>query len=131
MHCTNSQSGRHIFRSFYQDYLDQAAAYRTTEAYQKARRKRLGWVEPLFGEAKQWHDLVEPKAPSGRSAPLALYFLVRSVATCHPYHWALACKGLFQHAAELYDMRGDRLILRCAGVHRQIAPATWLKQADD
>jgi transposase len=58
VHCTNSRSGRHIFRSFYQDYLDQAAAYRTTEAYQKALRKRLVWVEPLFGEAKQWHDMV-------------------------------------------------------------------------
>jgi hypothetical protein len=58
VHCTNSQSGRHIFRSFYQDYLDQAAAYRTTEAYQKALRKRLVWVEPLFGEAKQWHNMV-------------------------------------------------------------------------
>jgi Transposase DDE domain len=57
MHCTNSQSGRHIFRSFYQDYLDQAAAYRATEAYQKALRKRLVWVEPLFGEAKQWHNM--------------------------------------------------------------------------
>jgi hypothetical protein len=58
-HCTNSRSGRHIFRSFYQDYLDQAAAYRSTEAYQKALRKRLVWVEPLFGEAaKQWHNMV-------------------------------------------------------------------------
>ena len=57
MHCTNSQSGRHIFRSFYQGYLDQAAAYRTTEGYQKVLGKRLVWVEPLFGEAKQWHNM--------------------------------------------------------------------------
>jgi transposase len=57
VHCTNSQSGRHIFRSFYQGYLDQAAAYRTTEGYQKALGKRLVWVEPLFGEAKQWHNM--------------------------------------------------------------------------
>jgi hypothetical protein len=29
----------------------------TTEAYQKALRKRQVWVEPLFGEAKDWHQL--------------------------------------------------------------------------
>jgi hypothetical protein len=32
-------------------------AYQTTEAYQKAMRKRAVWVEPLFGEAKQFHRL--------------------------------------------------------------------------
>ncbi len=53
--CTDSQSGRHIFRSFFQKYLDRVKAYRQTEAYQKALRKRMVWVEPLFGEAKQWH----------------------------------------------------------------------------
>jgi len=53
--CTDSQSGRHIFRSFFQSYLDRAKAYRETDAYQKALRKRQVWVEPLFGEAKQWH----------------------------------------------------------------------------
>lgn len=31
-------------------------AYRQTEAYQKALRKRQVWVEPLFGEAKQWRE---------------------------------------------------------------------------
>ncbi len=55
--CTESQSGRHIFRSFFQDYLDRVEAYRQTEAYQKALRKRSVWVEPLFGEAKQFHGL--------------------------------------------------------------------------
>lgn len=30
-------------------------AYSQTDAYQKALRKRQVWVEPLFGEAKQWH----------------------------------------------------------------------------
>jgi hypothetical protein len=29
-------------------------AYRTTAAYLKAIRKRSGWVEPLFAEAKDW-----------------------------------------------------------------------------
>src|SRR5258708_32452051 len=28
-------------------------------AYQKAMRKRSVWIEPLFGEAKQWHQLVQ------------------------------------------------------------------------
>ena len=55
--CTNSKSGRHIRRSFFQDILDQATAYRHTFAYQKAMRKRQVWIEPLFGEAKQWHGL--------------------------------------------------------------------------
>lgn len=55
--CTGSKSGRHIFRSFFQDYLDKAEAYRQTEAYQKAMRKRSVWVEPLFGEAKEFHRL--------------------------------------------------------------------------
>jgi len=55
--CTDSKSGRHIFRSFYQEILDQAAANRQTEEYQKAMRKRGVWVEPLFGEAKQFHRL--------------------------------------------------------------------------
>lgn len=53
--CTDSKSGRYIFRSFFQNELDRAASYRHTEAYQKALRKRQVWVEPLFGEAKQWH----------------------------------------------------------------------------
>jgi hypothetical protein len=55
--CIDSQSGRYIFRSFFQDDLDRVEAYRATEAYQKALRKRSVWVEPLFGEAKQFHGL--------------------------------------------------------------------------
>ena len=55
--CTRSKTGRQIHRSFHQRYLDRAAAYRDTEAYQKAMRKRQLWPEPLFGEAKQWHNL--------------------------------------------------------------------------
>ena len=35
----------------------QQKAYHETAAYQKAMRKRAVWVEPLFGEAKQWHGL--------------------------------------------------------------------------
>ena len=55
--CTGSKSGRHIFRSFFQEHIDKAEAYRQTEGYQKAMRKRSVWVEPLFGEAKEFHGL--------------------------------------------------------------------------
>jgi len=55
--CTGSKSGRHIFRSFYQEFIDKVKAYHQTETYQKAMRKRGVWVEPLFGEAKEFHRL--------------------------------------------------------------------------
>jgi hypothetical protein len=55
--CTASDHGRMIHRSFYADYLDRVRGYHTTEAYQKAIRKRQVWVEPLFAEAKEWHNL--------------------------------------------------------------------------
>jgi hypothetical protein len=32
--------------------------YHETEEYQLAMRKRGVWVEPLFGEAKQFHQLI-------------------------------------------------------------------------
>jgi len=32
-------------------------AYHQTETYQKAMRKRGVWVEPLFGEAKEFHRM--------------------------------------------------------------------------
>jgi len=55
--CTGSKSGRHIFRSFNQEFIDKVKAYHQTETYQKAMRKRGVWVEPLFGEAKEFHRL--------------------------------------------------------------------------
>lgn len=55
--CTTNKYGRRIHRSFFQDDLDRAESLRQTEAYQKAMRKRQVWVEPKFGEAKQWHGL--------------------------------------------------------------------------
>lgn len=55
--CTGSKSGRHIFRSFFQEYIDRVKERHETEAYKKAMRKRGVWVEPLFGEAKQFHQL--------------------------------------------------------------------------
>jgi transposase len=55
--CTGSKSGRHIFRSFFQEVLEKVEGYRQTEAYLKAIRKRSVWIEPLFGEAKEFHGL--------------------------------------------------------------------------
>jgi transposase len=55
--CTGSKSGRHIFRSFHQEYINKVKAYHDTQAYKKASRKRSVWVEPLFGEAKDFHRL--------------------------------------------------------------------------
>ena len=55
--CTVSARGRTIHRSFHAEYLERVQAYHETPAYQKAMRKRSVWVEPLFGEAKQWHGL--------------------------------------------------------------------------
>jgi transposase len=55
--CTDSRQGRIVTRSSDEDYLDRVRAYHQTAAYQKAMRKRQVWVEPLFGEAKDWHGL--------------------------------------------------------------------------
>jgi hypothetical protein len=55
--CTASDHGRIVHRSFSEDYLDTVRGYHLTETYQKARRKRQVWVEPLFAEAKEWHGL--------------------------------------------------------------------------
>jgi len=55
--CTTSDHGRQIARSFDADYLDRVRGYHETEEYKKAMRKRKVWIEPLFGEAKQWHGL--------------------------------------------------------------------------
>jgi transposase len=55
--CTPSLSGRQVHRAFHADYLERVKGYYQTEAYQKALRKRKVWVEPLFGEAKEWHGM--------------------------------------------------------------------------
>jgi len=55
--CTKSTKGRWIRRSFEEEYLERARGYRDSEPYRKAMRKRAVWVEPLFGEAKDWHGL--------------------------------------------------------------------------
>ena len=54
--CTPSRrQGRSISHSIYQPYRDKVTAYQSTPLYQKAMRKRQVWIEPKFGELKQWH----------------------------------------------------------------------------
>jgi transposase len=56
--CTPAtKTGRSLYRSFGEEYLERVQAYHSTAAYQKALRKRQVWVEPLFAEAKAWHGL--------------------------------------------------------------------------
>lgn len=55
--CTSGTQGRLIHRSIHATELERVRSYHRTPAYQKAMRKRAVWVEPLFGEAKQWHGL--------------------------------------------------------------------------
>jgi Transposase DDE domain len=55
--CTASAAGRQVRRSFHAASLDRVRAYHETASYRKAMRKRAVWVEPLFGEAKDWHGL--------------------------------------------------------------------------
>ncbi len=56
--CTPGEaSARSVVRSFGQDYIERVRAYQSTSAYQKALCKRQVWVEPLFAEGKQWHQM--------------------------------------------------------------------------
>jgi hypothetical protein len=55
--CSSSSLGRALRRHFNEDVRERVRAYRGTEAYERAMRKREVWVEPLFGEAKDWHGL--------------------------------------------------------------------------
>jgi hypothetical protein len=53
--CTHNKTGRQVLRHSDERYVDGVKSYRGTFAYEKALRKRRGWVEPLFGEAEEWH----------------------------------------------------------------------------
>jgi transposase len=55
--CTDNKTGRQVLRHLEERYVDRVKSYRGTFAYEKALRKRRVWVEPLFGEAKDWHGL--------------------------------------------------------------------------
>src|SRR3712207_3524280 len=55
--CTDNNTGRQVLRHHDERYVDRVKSYRGTFSYEKAMRKRAVWVEPLFGEAKDWHGL--------------------------------------------------------------------------
>ena len=55
--CTPGDSERVLMRSFDEEILQRVRAYRDTGPYEKALRKRKVWVEPMFGEAKEWHGM--------------------------------------------------------------------------
>jgi transposase len=55
--CTGSDRGRCVNRPIHAEYLDRVQGYHATAGYKKAMRKRAVWIEPLFGEAKQWHGM--------------------------------------------------------------------------
>jgi hypothetical protein len=55
--CTDSSEGRKLNRHFEEDARERARQVQDTPAYARALRKRAVWIEPLFGEAKQWHGL--------------------------------------------------------------------------
>jgi hypothetical protein len=55
--CTPGDGGRVLMRSFEEELLERVRAYRQTGPYEKALGKRKVWVEPMFGEAKEWHGM--------------------------------------------------------------------------
>jgi hypothetical protein len=55
--CTPGEGVRNVNHYPNEEYVDRVRAYRGTEPYEKALRKRAVWVEPLFGEAKEWHGM--------------------------------------------------------------------------
>ncbi len=55
--CTPGEGVRSINRYPSEEYVERVRAYRHTEPYKKAMRKRMVWVEPLFAEAKDWHGM--------------------------------------------------------------------------
>jgi transposase len=55
--CTTGKAGRKVERSFDEEYVERVRGYQETEPYKKAIEKRKVWIEPLFGEAKDWHGM--------------------------------------------------------------------------
>jgi Transposase DDE domain len=55
--CTPGEGVRSINRYPNEEYMERVRAYRHTEPYKKAMRKRKVWIEPLFAEAKDWHGM--------------------------------------------------------------------------
>jgi transposase len=93
--CTTNR-WRQINHSYFKSYLDQVAHYHQTEAYKKAMRKRQVWVEPLFGESKQWHQ--------------GMRFRLRGIAKVN-------IEGLLRAAGQ-----NIKRLLKCAGKHQSSCP---------
>jgi transposase len=55
--CTSDKLGGNLRRGPFEGYLDRVRSYAGTHSYEKALRKRKVWIEPLFGEAKDWHGM--------------------------------------------------------------------------
>lgn len=55
--CTTTDQGRRVRRHVDETFVERVRAYHGTPPYERARRKRQVWVEPLFAEAKAWHGL--------------------------------------------------------------------------
>jgi hypothetical protein len=55
--CSKGQEGRTIRRSFDEEYVERVRGYHQTKDYQQTYEKRKIWVEPLFGEAQEWHGM--------------------------------------------------------------------------
>ena len=55
--CVPGKRGRYIYRHIYWDEMQRVKSYRGSPEYKKALKKRQVWVEPLFGEGKQWHQM--------------------------------------------------------------------------
>lgn len=53
--CTTSKQGRTVSHTAAKPKLDHLVAQRDAALYDKLVRKRMVWIEPKFGEVKQWH----------------------------------------------------------------------------
>ena len=54
--CTEGKAGARSTQ-LREEYFEKVKGYYGLEAYKKAMRNRKVWIEPLFGEAKQWHGM--------------------------------------------------------------------------
>lgn len=55
--CSKGQDGHIIRQSFDEAYVERVRSYHQTRDYQQTYEKRKMWVEPLFGEAQEWHGM--------------------------------------------------------------------------
>ena len=54
--CTTSKQGRTVSHPVVKPLLDRIMAERLPTLFRKLIRKRQVWIEPKFGELKQWHS---------------------------------------------------------------------------